>query len=169
VCGIIREGAALRVHGSDKGCAIDELLKPGTYRLVARGFADRTLSGTITWTQEPVKELKEGVASEESWIAPTQTRFFRFSTESPGRIGLGLQVPAELLECTVLSAEQRVLGEGCQQFLQLDKGTYLLAIHAPATARPLKFRPVLVGLAGAKTDVPEEYLRSFFQRIGENP
>jgi hypothetical protein len=169
VCGILREGAVLRVQGSNNGCAIDELLKPGSYRLVVRGFADRALSGTVTWTQEPVKELKEGVASEESWIAPTQTRFFRFSTQSPGRIGLGLQVPAELLECTVLSAEQRVLGEGCQQFLQLDKGTYLLAIHAPATARPLKFRPVLVGLAGAKTDVPEEYLRSFFQRIGENP
>ena len=151
------------------GCAIDELLKPGTYRLVVRGFADRGLSGTVTWTQEPVKELKEGVASEESWIAPTQTRFFQFSTESAGRIGLGLQVPAELLECTVLSSEQRVLGEGCQQYLQLDKGTYLLAIHAPATARPLRFRPVLVGLAGAKTDVPEEYLRNFFQRIGENP
>ncbi len=169
VCGILREGAVVRVHGSDKGCAIDELLKPGSYRLVVRGFADRSLSGAVTWTQEPVKELTEGVAGEESWIAPAQTRFFRFSTQSPGRIGLGLQVPAELLECKVLSAEQRVLGEGCQQFLQLDKGTYLLAIHAPASARPLKFRPVLVGLAGAKTDVPEEYLRNFFQRIGENP
>jgi hypothetical protein len=169
VCGILREGAVVRVHGSDKGCSIDELLKPGSYRLVVRGFADRALSGSVTWSQEPVKELTEGVAGEESWIAPTQTRFFRFSTQSPGRIGLGLQVPAELLECTVLSADQRVLGEGCQQFLQLDKGTYLLAIHAPATARPLKFKPVLVGLAGAKTDVPEEYLRNFFQRIGENP
>ncbi|HEX8704031.1 MAG TPA: hypothetical protein VF815_34685 [Myxococcaceae bacterium] len=169
VCGIVREGAVVRVHGSDKGCAIDELLKPGSYRLVVRGFADRGLSGSVTWTQEPVKELTEGVASEESWIAPTQTRFFRFSTQSPGRIGLGLQVPAELLECTVLSADQRVLGEGCQQYLQLDKGSYLLAIHAPATARPLKFKPVLVGLAGAKTDVPEDYLRNFFQRIGENP
>ena len=78
-------------------------------------------------------------------------------------------MPAELLECSVLDQEQRVLGEGCQQFLQLDKGTWMLAIHAPANARPLKFKPVLVGLAGAKADVPEEYLRDFFQRIGENP
>ncbi|MDY7233217.1 hypothetical protein [Hyalangium rubrum] len=169
VCGIVRDGAVLRVRGDDKGCAIDEVLPPGGYRLVVRGFADRPLSGTVHWTQEPVKELKEGVASEESWIAPTQTRFFRFATQSPGRIGLGLQVPAELLECTVLDAAQRALGQGCQQFLQLDKGSYLLAIHAPANARPLKFKPVLVGLAGAKADVPEEYLRDFFQRIGVNP
>jgi len=169
VCGIVQGSTVLRVQGSDKGCVLDEVLKAGSYRLAVRGFADRALSGNLTWTQEPVKELKEGVASEESWITPSQTRFFRFATESPGRIGLGLQVPAELLECSVLDQAQRVLGEGCQQFLQLDKGTYLLAVHAPATARPLKFKPVLVGLAGAKADVPEEYLRDFFQRIGVNP
>jgi hypothetical protein len=169
VCGLVQGGTVLRVQGSEKGCAFDEVLKAGNYRLAVRGFADRVLSGALTWTQEPVKELKEGVASEESWITPSQTRFFRFSTQSPGRIGLGLQVPAELLECSVLDLDQRVLGEGCQQFLQLDKGTWLLAVHAPANARSLKFKPVLVGLAGAKAEVPEEYLRDFFQRIGENP
>ncbi|WP_224360294.1 hypothetical protein [Hyalangium versicolor] len=169
VCGLAQGSSVLQVQGSEKGCAFDSVLKAGTYRLVVRGFADRPLSGTVTWTQEPVRELQEGVASEESWITPSQTRFFRFSTQSPGRIGLGLQVPAELLECSVLDQDQRVLGEGCQQFLQLDKGTWLLAIHAPPQAKPLKFKPVLVGLAGAKADVPEEYLRDFFQRIGENP
>jgi hypothetical protein len=169
VCGLVQGSTVIKVQGSDKGCAFDEVLRAGSYRLVIRGLADRALSGTATWTQEPIRELKEGVASEESWITPSQTRFFRFATESPGRIGLGLQVPAELLECSVLDLEQRVLGAGCQQFLQLDKGTYLLAVHAPATARPLKFKPVLVGLAGAKAEVPEEYLRDFFQRIGENP
>lgn len=169
VCGLVQGSTVIRVQGNDKGCAFDEVLKAGSYRLVVRGFAGRALSGSVTWTQDPVRELKEGVASEESWITPSQTRFFRFATESPGRIGLGLQVPAELLECRVLDLAQRVLGEGCQQFLQLDKGTWLLAVHAPATARPLKFKPVLVGLAGAKADVPEEYLRDFFQRIGVNP
>jgi hypothetical protein len=169
VCGLVQGSIATKVQGGDKGCTFDEVLKAGSYRLVIRGFADRVLSGSATWTQEPIRELKEGVASEESWITPAQTRFFRFAMQSPGRIGLGLQVPAELLECSVLDLEQRVLGEGCQQFLQLDKGTYLLAVHAPATARPLKFKPVLVGLAGAKAEVPEEYLRDFFQRIGENP
>jgi hypothetical protein len=169
VCGVVQGSTVIRVQGSDKGCSLDEVLKAGSYRLVVRGFADRVLSGAVTWTQEPVMELKEGVASEESWITPSQTRFFRFETQSPGRIGVGLQVPAEFLECTVLDLEQRVLGEGCQQFLQLDKGSWLLAVHAPATARPLKFKPVLVGLAGAKADVPEEYLRDFFQRIGVNP
>ena len=170
VCGLAQAGTVLVVDGLEHGCAFDRLLKAGSYRLVVRGFAGEPLSGTVTWTHEPVKELTEGVAPEEGWLSPGQTRYFRFNTASAGHIGLGLQVPSEVLACTVLDATQRVLGEGCQQFLKLEAGSYLLAIHAPATLeRPLPFKPVLVGLAGAKTDVPEEYLRDFFQRIGANP
>jgi hypothetical protein len=170
VCGLAQAGTVLVVEGMERGCALDRLLKAGSYRLVVRGFAGESLSGTVTWTHEPVKELTEGVAQEEGWLSPGQTRYFRFNTASAGHIGLGLQVPSEVLACTVLDASQRLLGEGCQQFLRLEAGSYLLAIHAPATLeRPLPFKPVLVGLAGAKTDVPEEYLRDFFQRIGANP
>ncbi len=170
VCGLGQEATVLLVDGLERGCTFDRLLKAGTYRLQVRGFADQPLSGSLTWTHEPVKELTEGVAKDTGWVAPGQTRYFRFSTASAGHVGLGLQVPAEVLQCSVLDTAQRVLGEGCQQFLALEKGSYLLAIHAPATLeRPLSFKPVLVGLAGAKTDVPEEYLRDFFNRIGANP
>jgi hypothetical protein len=170
VLGLTRDTTVIAVAGLERGFAIDRLLPAGTYRLVVRGFAGQPLSGNVTWTHEPVKELTEGVPKADDWVAPGQTRYFRFSTASPGHVGLGLQVPAERLECTVLDTAQRVLGEGCQQFLALDKGTWLLAIRAPSTLeRPLPFKPVLVGLAGAKTDVPEEYLRDFFNRIGANP
>jgi hypothetical protein len=170
VCGLSRDTTVLLVAGLERGCSFDRLLQAGTYRLMVRGFADQPLSGTLAWTHEPVKQLTEGVAAEEGWVAPGQTRYFRFSTAAAGHVGVGLQVPAELLECTVLDATQRVLGTGCQQFLALEKGGYLLAIHAPATLeRPLPFKPVLVGLAGARTYVPEEYLRDFFNRIGANP
>jgi hypothetical protein len=170
VCGLARDTTVLVVAGLERGCSVDRLLTAGTYRLVVRGFASQPLSGSVTWTHEPVKELTEGVAQAEGWVAPGQTHYFRFDTASAGNIGLGLQVPAEVLQCTVLDTAQRVLGEGCQQFLALEKGTYLLAIHAPNTLeRPLPFKPVLVGLAGAKTGVPEEYLRDFFNRIGGNP
>ncbi|MGZ3461118.1 MAG: hypothetical protein ACXU86_21735, partial [Archangium sp.] len=170
VCGLSRDTTVLAVAGLERGFAFDRLLQAGTYWLSVRGFAGQALSGNLTWTHEPVKELAEGVAKEESWVAPGQTHYFRFDTASAGHIGLGLQVPSEVLQCTVLDSHQQVLGEGCQQFLSLEKGTYLLAIHAPSTLeRPLPFKPVLVGLAGAKTEVPEEYLRDFFHRIGADP
>jgi hypothetical protein len=170
VCGLLQEGTALVAAGMDKGCAIDRLLKAGTYRLVVRAFAGQPLTGAASWTHEPVTALTEGIAPEESWVAPGQTRFFRFDTTAPGNIGLGLQVPAEVLTCLVFDAEQHPLGEGCQQFLTLEKGTYLLAIHAPPdTARPIPFKPVLVGLSGTQSEIPESYLRDFFQRIGATP
>jgi hypothetical protein len=31
---------------------------------------------------------------------------------------------------------------------------------------PLAFKPVLLGLSGEKNDVPDEYLREFFGRVG---
>jgi hypothetical protein len=33
----------------------------------------------------------------------------------------------------------------------------------------MRFRPVLVGLAGAELGVPPEYLRDLLNRIGEKP
>jgi hypothetical protein len=169
VCGLRQEDTVLALEGLGEGCSIARMLKAGRYRLVVRAFANQPLTGTLVWTQEPVQPLSEGIALEESWVTPGQTRLFRFSTTAAGRVGLGVQVPAELLECTVLDAEQRVLGTGCQQFLSLEQGTYLLSVHAPHTARPLSFKPVLVGLAGTRSDVPEEYLRDLFQRIGATP
>lgn len=169
VCGLAQGTTVLAAEGMGRGCNLSRVLPAGTYRFLVRAFAGQPLSGSMSWTQEPVKTLKEGVATEESWVAPGQTRYFRFSTEAAGKVGLGLQVPAEVLECTVLDASQRVLGEGCQQFLSLQRGSYLLAIHAPDSARPLPFKPVLVGLAGTRSEISEEYLQNFFQRIGAEP
>lgn len=170
VCGLLQGGTALAEAGTDQGCSIDRLLKAGTYRLVVRAFAGQPLTGSVSWTHEPVPALAEGIAPKESWVAPGQTRFFRFDTTADGSIGLGLQVPAEVLTCHVFDAEQNLLGEGCQQFLSLKQGTYLLAIHAPPeTARPIPFKPVLVGLSGTKSEIPETYLRDLFQRIGATP
>src|SRR5262249_28050910 len=66
VCGLLREGTALAVAGMDRGCSIDRLLKAGTYRLAVRAFAGQPLTGTVSWTHEPVPALAEGIAAEES-------------------------------------------------------------------------------------------------------
>ena len=74
-----------------------------------------------------------------------------------------------MLACTVLDAAQRPIATGCQALLELDQGPYLLAVRAPPGDRPARFRPVVLGLAGAKTAVPDEYLQDLFQRIGVKP
>ncbi len=159
------EGRLVAAGGMGEGCRLDRALGKGTHRLVVRGFAGAPLSGTAVWTSDPVETLAEGVG-EERWLSPGEARIFRFSLASRGRVGLGLKEEAETLECAVADEAGRALGEGCQQLLALDSGTYLLSVRAPAGAPASRFKPVLVGLAGSEVGVPDEYLREFFQRIG---
>jgi hypothetical protein len=154
----------LAVSATGGRCAIDRLLKAGAYRIDVRPFGHQPLGGTLAWTSEAVTGVGEGVGPE-AWLGPSETRLFRFTTASTGKVGVGLQVGAETLDCTILDASQRVLATGCQQYLALDPGTYLLSVHAPDGSAPQRFHPVVFGLAGAQRDVPEEYLRDFFQRI----
>jgi hypothetical protein len=165
VCLLLSGGKVVASGGLGDGCRLDRLLGKGTHRLVVRAFAGAPLSGIASWSSHPVEAVAEGV-NPERWLAPGDTQLFRFKMATKGRVGLGLREDADRLECAVLDAAARTLGEGCQQLLALDAGSYLLSVRSPASAPPVRFRPVLLGLAGAEVDVPDEYLKDFFQRIG---
>src|SRR5262249_34668339 len=150
------------------GCQIGRPLSSGRYRILVRPFADLPLRGSLAWTFEQIQVLSEGVGAE-AWMDGGKRRFFRFSTTSQKRIGLGVQVAAERLECRLFDHRYREIGEGCQQFPLLETGNFFLAVRALEGSGPMRFRPVLVGLSAARDNVPEEYLRDFFQRIGGAP
>lgn len=165
VCLLVSGGKAVASGGMGEGCRLDRLLSKGEHRLIVRGFAGAPLGGTAVWTGEPVETLSEGVGAER-WLSPGEARVFRFALASRGRVGLGLREEAESLSCAVADETGRPVGEGCQQLLSLEAGSYVLTVRAPPGAPASRFRPVLLGLAGSETGVPEEYLRDFFQRIG---
>ncbi|MDP2271673.1 MAG: hypothetical protein Q8K32_13125 [Archangium sp.] len=167
VCGLFRGNDLLSVDGLDTGCELVRVLSPGTYRLLVRPFAGRVQPGSLRWTADPVTQLAEGVSAED-WLAPGEVRLFRFDTANKGKLGLGVQAKSELLECAVYNDGYQLVGEGCHQYLALDKGRFLLTVRNPPApgAVPLAFKPVLLGLSGEKNDVPEEYLREFFGRVG---
>lgn len=170
VCGLLRGSELLAVDGLSSGCQLFRLLPAGTYRLVARPFAGQLVPGTLRWSAEPVTTLGDGVGPEE-WVAPNEVRLYRFSIASKGYVGLGLQAAAESLVCAIYDGSHKLLGSGCQQYLRLDKGSYLLSLRLPpgAGVRPLRVKPVLLGLSGAETAVPAEYLKDLFRRIGVEP
>ncbi|MFZ5441613.1 MAG: hypothetical protein ACOZQL_16520 [Myxococcota bacterium] len=167
VCGLFKGNDLLSVDGLDTGCELVRVLSPGTYRLLVRPFAGRAQPGAMRWTAEPVTQLAEGLGAED-WLAPGEVRLFRFDTGNRGKLGLGIQAKSELLECAVYNDGYQLVGEGCHQYLSLDKGRYLLTVRNPPApgASPLAFKPVLLGLSGEKNDIPEEYLRDFFSRVG---
>ncbi|MBW2701555.1 MAG: hypothetical protein JRF33_12130 [Deltaproteobacteria bacterium] len=163
LCSLWSAEALLAVDGG-AGCDLRRMLAPGTYRIMLRSFADRPLSGEMLWTAQSLRRLSEGVGMEE-WVAPGETRAFRFSTQAKGKLGLGLQAASDALHCKVYDHEQKLLGEGCHLFLDLLKGDFLMTVAAPSTGKPMRFRPVLLGLSGSREEIPDGYLRDFFRRV----
>lgn len=167
VCGLFRGNELLSVDGLDGGCELVRVLSPGTYRLLVRPFAGHVQPGSLRWSADPVTQLTEGVGGEAR-LAPGEVRLYRFETKNKGKIGLGVQAKSELLECAVYNDGYQLLGEGCHQYLSLDKGRFLLTVRNPPRdgAAPIALKPVLLGLSGENNDVPEEYLRELFNRVG---
>ncbi len=168
VCALASGSRLLAVAGRGSGCDILRVLEPGDYKLLVRSYAGQTLGGTLFWTAAALESLHEGVGMER-WLAPGENAVFAFSVESAGEVGIGLRVTADVLECVTYDAEQHKLGSGCLQYMRLASGKYILKITAPASGKAVAFRPVILGLSGSKTAVPEDYLRDFFRRIGERP
>jgi hypothetical protein len=167
-CALVPAGAPGALDPRGDGCRLDRALPAGTHHLRVRAIPGRPLAGALSVTTEPVATLGEGVGAE-SWLGPGDARVFAFSVASAGKIGLGVREDAERLACSVTDATGRAVSEGCQALLALDRGRYLLTVRAPADGPPARFRPVVLGLAGADTGVPEDALRELFQRIGELP
>lgn len=167
VCGLFRGGELLNVDGLDGGCELVRVLSPGTYRVVVRPFAGRVAPGSLRWSADAVTQLTEGVGTEER-LAPGDVRLYRFETGNKGKVGLGVQAKSELLECAVYDDTYQLLGEGCHQYLSLNKGRFLLTVRNPPRdgAAPIAIKPVLLGLSGENNDVPEEYLRGLLNRAG---
>ena len=164
VCALAQGPRLVATDGLDRGCDFWKLLPAGDYRVLVRPFAQRTLSGQARWSGETLEALADGVGTER-WLRPGQQRMFAFQLASDGKVGFGLRAAADTLQCAILDEHQEPVGTGCQEFLQLPAGRYLVSIRDPADATPMRFRPVLLGLAGAKTEIPEEYLQNFFERV----
>ena len=166
VCALVDRGAVIAQAGSGAGCDLYRLLPAGDFQLAVRSFAqDPRLSGTVSWTQEPVEPIAEGVGPER-WLLPGEERFFRFTTSAKSQVGLGLIASTDDVDCRLHDESHQELGVGCQQYLTLGQGTFVFAVKVPEGRKPMSFKPVVFGLKGGPVGVPDEYLRDFFSRIG---
>jgi hypothetical protein len=164
VCAVVDKGGrVLKSEGLGSGCDLDVDVDADV-SVVVRGFAGAAVGGAVTATFAPVTSLLEGV-NPAVLVNPGETRVFALELMSDGELGVGIQVDAEVLTCTLENAQREVVGEGCQLFGRFDKGRYLLRVKAPTDTAPRRFAPVVFGLAGAAIDVPDDYLRDFFLRV----
>lgn len=168
VCGLFDRDVLTVVAGGERGCNIARVLPAGTHRIVVRPFADRPRGGRLELVTTPVLAIGEGVGTE-TWLAPGESRTARFVLDAPGKVGIGLRADADVVECRLLDASNVVLGVGCQQLVELKPGVHRLELRNPPGERPLRVRPVVLGLSGTRHDIPDDYLRDLLVRIGAQP
>lgn len=164
VCGVVTGGHTVAVEGTGDGCDLPVTLKAGTHTVVVRGFATSSLTGTVAVGVDGITTLAEGVG-DEVLVLPGEARVLRIPLANDGELGIGIQVDAEVLACSLLDGNGAVVAEGCQIFGRYKKGDYLLRVSVDDHGGPRRFRPVVFGLQGAALDVPDAFLQDFFRRV----
>jgi hypothetical protein len=157
-----RDSGAPEVSLQAEATSLDLWLPAGQAEVGIRAFAGATLAGTAEVTATDVTPIGEGLGPEVL-LAPGATRLFSFEVVRPGPVGVGVRAGADFVEMRLLSREGRLLGAGTVQMPTLEPGTYLLALHAPAGARPVVARPAVAGLKVPDTDPPEDVVRKYLE------
>ena len=164
VCGLGRSKNLMVSAGLGSGCDVAVVVGPGNYWAAVRSFGGAPLSGTMAWSFDTAPTLAEGIGDEVVAL-PGEARLFKVPLKDDGELGVGVQVDAEVLRCTLLNSHNEVLARGCQLFGRYQRGTYILRVENDEDGPPRRFRPVVFGLQGAKAAVPDTYLRDFFARV----
>jgi hypothetical protein len=155
-----RESGAPEVSLYAEGMSLDAWLPAGHAEIGLRAFAGGTLTGTAEVTATDATSIGEGLGPEVL-LAPGATRLFSFEVPRPGPVGIGVRAGADVVETRLLTREGRLLGEGTVQMPVLEPGTYLLALHVPADAKPVVARPAVAGLKAPDTGPPEDVVRRY--------
>ncbi len=141
---------------------VDHFLLPGNYVIGVRAIRGGRLSGTITYSAQPIRPI----GSDEWILAGGEAETFYFEVHEKSWIGIGVKADRDAVDCALLTKEERLLGRGIQQFVQIDPGTYLLRLTLPPGEAPVHYKPVVLGLEPPGIGPPLDYLREFFVQIG---
>jgi hypothetical protein len=141
--GVVKPPPRVEVH--DASVSLDVYVPGGVATIALRALGGGALSGDAELTASPVTPIREGLGPE-TLLPAGSTRLYSFKVAERGRIGIGVRGSSDVLECVLLDASGRKLGSGVVQMPDLEPGTYLLALHVPASATVVKARPAIVGI-----------------------
>ena len=126
------------------------------------------MSGQVALSSSTVNPTDEGLGPEVL-LAPGATRLFSFTVRQEGMVGAGVKADSDSIDMEILNSAGAVMGKGVAQMLRLKPGAYLMKLHAPDAAAPVKARPALVGLTIPDTGPPPEEIRKYLFPDEEAP
>jgi hypothetical protein len=159
---IRRPDGSLEDFVQTQAAPLDLLLAPGTTSLWLRNPDGGDLRGSADVLLSPVTAIGEG-PGPETLLAPGAARYFSFSVQREGRVGVGVRSSPDTASCRLLDAAGRTIGDGVVQMSNLAPGSYLLAVHAPADGGPVAVRPALAGIVPPGSEPPEDVVRRYLR------
>jgi hypothetical protein len=170
---LVRAGRAAaapwRVEVHPRGVSLDIFLPAGEAELGLRALAGVPLSGLAELTTTPVVPIGEGLGPEVL-LPAGGTRYFSFHAARPGPIGIGVKAGSDVVEASLLDGAGRPLRGAEHGLVQMPElpaaGDYLLVLHSPAAAPPVRARPALAGLTLPDTGPPADVVRRYLEEAG---
>lgn len=165
---LVRPEAEPEVDAHPNGCSLDAYLPSGEAELGMRAIGGAELIGTAELTATEITPTDEGLGPEVL-LAPGATHAFSFVATVAGPVGVGVRADSDVASCTLFDGKGRRLGSGVILMADLQPGTYVLAIHAPASASAIRVRPGVAGIRPPDTGPPEEVIRHYLRLAKGEP
>ncbi len=131
-------------------------------------------------TLDPI-QIKEGLGPKIT-LGPSEARLFSFSIDklesdnghlaqdsNTKDIGIGVKASIDIARCRLFNQDGSLVGQGINQFHQLQAGNYYLLIDIPGTGRPISIQAAVVGLDPPSQHPPVEIEQSYRQLVQPEP
>ncbi|MCB9741528.1 MAG: hypothetical protein H6740_02870 [Alphaproteobacteria bacterium] len=150
------------IYGLPKSGVVDLWVAAGANELRLRGVAGVPLWGPLELSLQAPTAIGEGLGPE-LLLGAGSSRVFSFTLPREGQVGYGTRASAERVVATLLDGEGEPLSAGALGMASLKPGDYLLVLHLPADADPVRVRPALVGVDAPDTGPPDEVVRQYVE------
>jgi len=156
---LLKEGKIIHYFSAFEGFDWQIALTPGEYKLGLR-LMDYELPGNINliYSLKPVKNLEEDMRPTV-YLAPGESSIFSFSIPTERKIGLGIKTQKEVVQAKLYDSDWNLIGEGEQQYLNLEEGLYYFVLHVPISEEAVSCTPILVGQKAPPDLPPEEVIK----------
>jgi hypothetical protein len=158
-------GTEDRTEVHPDGGRLDLYLPEGVGEAWIRGLGNTTLQGQAHISFTEVIRTGEGLGPEVL-VPGGESRFFVFTTEHHGQVGIGVRGDSDVVRCLLQDTKGNLLGEGVVQMPTLEPGDYLIWLSVPPSLEPVRARPAVVGLSLPGTGPPDKEIRKYLGLAG---
>lgn len=167
---LLRDGKTIDFAENNEALDWDLPLAAGVYSLGIRSINGSEPDGVrmtvLMRSIEIVSEKKPFTGN----LAPGESRLVAIDILKKSQYGIGLRMNRESVHASLLSPDGKMISQGKQQFLELDKGRYYLKLKVPYDAEGTECNVYLFGQELPPDEPPENLVKWILDGAqGERP